>query len=71
MKKIHEISGLSEEEKQEMIEDAKDIDRKKAFHSARMLSRQINLDDYIDFLSENMHLFPASPTIKITDNFKL
>jgi len=45
---------LSEEEKQEMVLDAKNGNRAKAFHSARILSQKGSLDDYIDFLSENI-----------------
>jgi len=62
---------LSEEEREEMIRDAKDVERGKAFHSARVLSQKGNLDDYIDFLSENMDSIPLIPTKRRTKNFKL
>ncbi|MFC1812442.1 hypothetical protein ACFL03_07095 [Thermodesulfobacteriota bacterium] len=62
---------LSDEEKQEMLEDAKDSKRGEVFNAARLLSQQGSLDDYIDFLSENMNLVQVVPTKKITKNFKL
>ena len=62
---------LSDDEKQEMIEDAKDKKRGKVFNAARYLSQQGSLDDYIDFLTENMDLVRFEPSTKITKNFKL
>lgn len=62
---------LSDDEKQEMIEDAKDKDRGKVFYAARALSQTGSLDDYIDFLSENMAFVEFSPTRRVTRNFKL
>jgi hypothetical protein len=62
---------LSDDEKQEMIEDAKDLNRGKLFNAARLLSQRGELDDYIDFLSENMGLVPFTPSRRITKNFKL
>ena len=60
---------LSEQEKQEMVLDAKNGNRAKAFHSARMLSQKGSLDDYIDFLSENMGTIPLVPTKRKTKYF--
>ena len=62
---------LSEEEKQEMIADAMDEKRGRVFNAARSLKQQGSLDDYIDFLSENMTGFQLPPSRKITKNFKL
>ncbi len=62
---------LSEEERQEMIQDAKDVKRGKVFHSARVLSQKGSLDNYIDFLSENMDSIPLIPAKRLTKNFKL
>jgi hypothetical protein len=62
---------LSDDEKQEMIEDAKDLNRGKLFNAARLLNQRGGLDDYIDFLSENMGLVPFTPSRRITKNFKL
>ena len=62
---------LSDDEKQEMKEDAKDKKRGKAFNAARYLSQQGSLDDYIDFLSENIEFVRFVPSKKITKNFKL
>jgi len=62
---------LSEEEKQEMVLDAKNGNRAKAFHSARILSQKGSLDDYIDFLSENMDSIPFVSTKRKTEHFKL
>ena len=62
---------LSEDEKQEMMEDARDKKRGKVFNAARYLSQQGSLDDYIDFLSENIEFVRFVPSKKITKNFKL
>ncbi len=62
---------LSDHEKQEMMEDAKDENRGKVFNAARYLSQQGSLDDYIDFLSENMGFVRSVPSKKITKNFRL
>jgi len=62
---------LSDHEKQEMMEDAKDKKRGKVFNAARYLSQQGSLDDYIDFLSENMGFVRSVPSKKITKNFRL
>lgn len=62
---------LSDEEKQEMLKDAKNFERSRAFNSARILSDQGSLDDYIEFLSENIPFFNVIPTKRITTNFKL
>ena len=62
---------LSEQEKQEMILDAKNGSRARAFHAARMQSQKGSLDDYIDFLSENMDSIPLIPSKRLTENFKL
>jgi len=62
---------LTEEERQEMIKDAKNAKRGKVFHSARVLSQKGSLDDYIDFLSENMDSIPLIPSKRLTENFKL
>jgi len=64
-------SVFSEDEKQEMIGDAKDKNRGKVFNAARRLSQQGSLDDYIDFLSENMGFVRSVPSRKITKHFKL
>jgi hypothetical protein len=62
---------LSDDEKREMVEDAKDKKRGKVFNAARYVSQQGSLDDYIDFLSENIEFVRFVPSKKITKNFKL
>ncbi|MEJ2658687.1 MAG: hypothetical protein P8012_16120 [Desulfobacterales bacterium] len=62
---------LNDDEKQEMMEDANDKKRGKVFNAARYLSQQGSLDDYIDFLSENMGFVRFAPSRKITRYFKL
>jgi len=52
---------LTEDEKREMLLDARNPARKAAFAAARRLSQEGSLDDYIDFLSENMALVPTPP----------
>ena len=68
------MSGLvkiSDEEKFEMIEDARNISRSKVFQAARMTAQKGSLDDYIDFLSQNIEWVNVFPTKRITTNFKL
>ena len=62
---------LSDDEKREMVEDAKDKKRGKVFNAARYVSQQGSLDDYINFLSENIEFVRFVPSKKITKNFKL
>jgi hypothetical protein len=62
---------LSDDEKREMMEDAKEKKRGQVFNAARHLSQQGSLDDYIDFLSENMEFVRFVPSKKITKYFKL
>jgi len=62
---------LSDEEKLEMIEDARNIPRSKVFLAARINTQKGSLDDYIDFLSQNMHWVKVVPTKRITTNYKL
>ncbi|MFP3870464.1 MAG: hypothetical protein ACLFVT_06240 [Syntrophobacteria bacterium] len=62
---------LSDEEKREMQEDARDVDRGKAFETARIRSHEGSLDEYIDLLSETMMLFEFAPSRRITENCRL
>ena len=62
---------LTDEEKFEMIEDARNVTRSRVFQAARMTSEKGNLDDYIDFLSQNIEWVKVIPTKRITTNFKL
>jgi hypothetical protein len=62
---------LSEKEKREMLEDSRDVNRGRAFEAARLRSQEGSLDEYIDFLSENMKLFELAPSKRITENYKL
>jgi hypothetical protein len=54
-----------------MMEDAKDKKRGKVFNAAHYLSQQGSLDDYIDFLSENMEFVRFVASKKVAKNFKL
>ena len=62
---------LTDEERSEMIEDARDVSRSKVFQAARMTAQKGSLDDYIDFLSQNIEWVNVFPTKRITTNFKL
>ena len=63
---------LSEQEKREMRQDARDPSRRAAFAAAQRLSHAGSLDDYIDFLSEHMGLVGGTPPrVHVTDNFRL
>ena len=62
---------LSEEEKQEMLQDAKDLDRRDSFLAARLKSQEGTIDDYIEFLSQNIACIQFRPSRKVTTDFKL
>ncbi len=62
---------LSDEEKQEMLQDAKDIGRGKVFLAARKRSQQGGIDEYIDFLSKNMEFVEVIPSKRVVTNNKL
>ena len=62
---------LTDEEKLEMIEDAGNISRRKVFQAARITTQKGSLDDYIDFLSQNIEWVKVVPTKRITTNYKL
>ena len=62
---------LTDEEKLEMIEDARNISRSKVFQAARIITQKGSLDDYIDFLSQNIEWVKVVPTKRITTNYKL
>ncbi len=62
---------LSDEERLEMIEDARNVSRSKVFQAARVTAQNGSLDDYIDFLSQNLEWVKVVPTKRITTSFKL
>jgi hypothetical protein len=63
---------LTEEEKREMLQDAGDARRRRAFAAAQRSSPGGTLDDYIDFLSHNMNLAGAwAPRITPIRDFRL
>ena len=62
---------LSKYEKHEMLQDAKNIRRGKVFMAAQIKSQEGSLDEYINFLSDNMELIEFSPSKRITYQFKL
>jgi hypothetical protein len=63
---------LSEQEKAEMLEDARSAERRDAFRAARQATQAGTLDDYIDFLSENMPFVPPKPPRgHVTKDFRL
>jgi hypothetical protein len=63
---------LSDDEKREMLIDARNPERRAAFAAARKSSQEGSLDDYIDFLSANITLVPpSSPRKHVTKNFRL
>jgi hypothetical protein len=63
---------LTEEEKVEMLEDAQNPARGAAFAAAQVISHHGTLDDYINFLSENMGIAGESaPRITTTADYRL
>jgi hypothetical protein len=63
---------LSEQEKAEMLEDARSAERRAAFRAAREATEAGTLDDYIDFLSANMPFVPPGPPrVHVTRDFRL
>lgn len=55
----------------EMRADAKNVGRGKAFRAARLRSESMNLDEYIQFLSDAMEHVKPKPQSQRTDNYKL
>ena len=63
---------LTEEEGRQMLRDARDPARRAAFAAAMRLSHEGGLDDYINFLSENMNLVgPWRPRVHVTVDYRL
>jgi len=62
---------LSSEEKHELLEDANNKIRGKAFDAARLQASKGGLDEYIEFLSQNLEWVKAVATKRITENFLL
>lgn len=63
---------LTEEEKMEMLADARDPARRAAFAAAQSVSHQGMLDEYIDFSPENMSIAGKSmPRIMKTAGCRL
>ena len=62
---------LSSEEKYELLEDANDRARGKAFDAARLQASNGGIDEYIEFLSQNMEWVKVAATKRITENFLL
>ena len=62
---------LSEEEKREMLQDARDAERGKGFFAARLKSQEGSIDEYVDFLSQNIELIDFVPSKQITTKYKL
>ena len=63
---------LTEEERREMLEDARDPGRRAAFAASQRLSHEGGLDEYIDFLSANMDLAgPWRPRVHVTVDYRL
>lgn len=62
---------LSDDEKREMLEDMRDVQRANVFMAARLKSQEGSMDEYIDFLSENIELIKLVPTRWITTKYKL
>jgi len=63
---------LTEAEKMEMLADARDPARRAVFAAAQSTSHHRTLDDYIDFLSENMGIAGEwTPSIMKTAGYRL
>jgi hypothetical protein len=62
---------LSEEEKQKMFQDAQDLRRNGPSGAARLRSQEGTIDDYIEFLSQNMACIEFTPSRRVTTDFKL
>jgi len=62
---------LSIEEKYELLEDAKDLIRGKTFDAARLQASKGGIDEYVEFLSQNMEWVKIVATKRITKNFLL
>lgn len=65
------LEVLSEEEKRQMLQDAQDVKRRSSFLAARLKSQQGTIDEYIEFLSENIGSIEFIPSRRVTTDFKL
>jgi len=62
---------FTDEEKFEMIEDVRNVSRSRVFQAARITAQKGSLDDYIDFLTQNIEWVKVRATKRITINYKL
>lgn len=62
---------LTDEEKQEMLLDSKDVRRGEVWRALKIRCHNGDIDEYIEFLSENIGSFNRYPSKKISDRFKL
>ena len=65
------LEDISDDEKREMLEDIRDVQRANVFMAARLKSQEGSMDEYIDFLSENIEFIELVPTRWITTKYKL
>jgi len=64
------LMKLTDEERLEMIEDAR-YSRRKVFQAALITTQKGSLDDYIDFLFQNIEWIKVVPPKLITTNYGL
>ena len=62
---------LSDEEQRELLQDAQDVKRRSPFLAARLKSQEGTIDEYIDFLSQNIGWIEFIPSRRVTTDFKL
>jgi hypothetical protein len=62
---------LNDEERQELLRDGQDLQRGKAFRDLKVRAHRGTLDEYIEFLSENLESFHLPLFPKKSDHFKI
>lgn len=68
---ISDSPRLTDEEKQEMLLDSTEVRRGEVWRALKVRCHIGGIDEYIEFLSENIGSFISSPSKKISNHFKL
>ena len=65
------LPRLKDEERQELLQDSKDARRGEVWRAIKVRCHIGDMEEYIEFLSENIGSFNISPSKMVSDHFKL